>query len=155
MSNTRAHITMLTAAMLVAILLAGCTATPKVVTVTEYKERVVHDTVVKIDSILAADSVYQRERERTKGDTVFVERTVEKYKTRWRVKEVENIVEVHVADSIPYEVEVIKEVPAQLNGFQRFIMGSGYGLWAIIACTLFTLITLGILKLRRVISVAK
>lgn len=132
MNNTSAHITTLAAVMPIAILFAGCTATPKVVTVTEYKERVVHDTIVKIDSVQVADSIVDKQRERQAGDTIFVEREVERWRTRWQTRVEAQTVEVHHTDSVPYPVEVVKEVPKQLNGWQRFILGSGYGLWAVL-----------------------
>lgn len=132
MNKSSAHITTLAAVMLIAILFAGCTATPKVVTVTEYKERVVHDTIVKIDSVQVADSIVDKQRERQAGDTIFVEREVERWRTRWQTRTETQTVEVHHTDSVPYPVEVVKEVPKQLNGWQRFILGSGYGLWAVL-----------------------
>ena len=114
------------------LLLAGCAATPKVVTVTEYKERVVHDTIVKVDSVQVADSIIVRQRERQASDTIFVEREMERWRTRWRTRVEMQTVELCRVDSVPYPVEVIKEVPKKLNGWQRFIRGSGYGLWAVL-----------------------
>lgn len=134
------NILALAAAMLIAILLAGCTATPKVVTVTEYKERVVHDTVMKIDSVQVADSIVDKQRERQAGDTIFVEREVERWRTRWQTRVETQTIEVHHTDSVPYPVEVIKEVPKKLNGWQRFILGSGYGLWAVLILGLISFI---------------
>jgi hypothetical protein len=137
--------------MFVALCFAGCAATPKVVTVTEYKERVVHDTVMKIDSVQVADSIVDKQRERLSGDTIFIEREVERWRTRWRTRVETQTVEVHHADSVPYPVEVVKEVPKKLNGWQRFIYGSGYAFWSLLVLIAISLITLGILKLRRVI----
>lgn len=141
MNNTRAHITTLAAAMLIAILLAGCTATPKVVTVTEYKERVVHDTTYQTRYDTRIDSVYVH-------DTTFVDtagvvhanRTKNHFREVARIDTIYKTIEVHHTDSIPYPVEVVKEVPRQLNGWQRFILGSGYGLWAVLILGLISFI---------------
>lgn len=133
MNNTSAHITTLAAVILIAILFAGCTATPKVVTVTEYKERVVHDTTyqtrydTRIDSVYVHDTTYV-----TPDGVVHSDRTKERYRQAATTDTIYKTIEVHHTDSVPYPVEVVKEVPKQLNGWQRFILGSGYGLWAVL-----------------------
>lgn len=123
------------------VLLAGCTATPKVVTVTEYKERVVHDTTyqtrydTRIDSVYVHDTTYV-----TPDGVVHSDRTKERYHQAATTDTIYKTIEVQHTDSIPYPVEVIKEVPKKLNGWQRFIMGSGYGLWAVLILGLVSFI---------------
>ena len=103
------------------LLLAGCTATPKVVTVTEYKERVVHDTTYQTRYDTRIDSVYVH-------DTTFVDAagTVHTNRKESRSQSIHThdtitqTVEVQVVDSIPYTVEVEKEVPRERSGYDRF-----------------------------------
>ena len=144
---------MLTVSIVLALVLtmSGC-GTVRTVTVTEYKERVVHDTAYqttyrdRIDSVYVHDTTYidtagvqHHNRKEYRSQNTQTRDTI--YKT----------VEVHVVDSIPYEVEVPVEVERPMSTWQRFIYGSGYALWALIAVIIFTLICMGILKLRRVI----
>lgn len=97
-----------------ALLLAACAA-PRVVTVTEYHDRVQIDTVTvereRVDSTYQAHYIY------LSGDTVHQVDTIYKY----RVKYVDKMQTqyVHVCDSIPYPVEVVKEVRKR-NSYDRF-----------------------------------
>ena len=104
---------------LVALLLCmGCKT--QYIPVVEYRERVVHDTIVKIDSVQVADSVIDRQRERQSGDTIFVERVVERWRTRWRTRTEVQTIEVHHVDSILQPVEVVREVPLERSGYDKF-----------------------------------
>lgn len=105
--------------MLATLMLAAC-ATPKIVTVTEYRDRVQRDTLERVDSIYVSKFVT------TKNDTVYYYDTIFKYNI---LKEAQN---VYVHDSIPYEVEVVKEVRKR-NGYDRFTSG---GFWILIALIL-------------------
>lgn len=105
--------------LIVAALFVACQA-PKVVTVTEYRERVVTDTVTaeKIDSVYIAHYI------REKGDTVWLIDTVLKY----RVLHDTETVREFVHDSIPYPVEVVREVHKR-NGYDRFV---SWGFWILV-----------------------
>lgn len=100
-----------------AVMLAGCKTGANVVTVVEYRDRVQKDTVVQ------HDSVYHSHIIREKGDTVFVVDTVLKYKF------IDKTRDVHVRDSIPYPVEVIKHVRMR-NGYDYF---TAWGFWISLA----------------------
>lgn len=98
-----------------ALLMSGCGHT-KVVTVTEYRDRVTRDTVTRTDSVYVARYV------REKGDTVFVTDTLFKFKYLDKVRD------VYVHDSVPYAVEV--QVPVRVrNGYDRF---TSWGFWILI-----------------------
>ena len=90
--------------------LCACGA-PKVVTVTEYRDRIVHDTCerVRVDSVRVSHYV------REKGDTVQITDTV----IMWRASHDAQTHTEYVHDSIPYPVEV--QVPVRTrNGYDRF-----------------------------------
>ena len=88
----------------------GCTTT-KYVTVPEYHTDTLIQTKVLKDSVWLHDSTFIRE----KGDTVLIERWHTQYK--WR--ELHDTTYVSKTDSIPYPVEVTKEVPAELTWWQQ------------------------------------
>ena len=111
------------AVILISVFLAACAQT-KTVTVTEYSERVVTDTVEK----LRVDSVYVSRWIKQKGDTIILHDTIFKY----RVLHDTETVKEYVHDSIPYQVEVTKEVRKR-NGYDRF---TSWGFW-ILALLLF------------------
>lgn len=103
--------------LLASVLLLSACAVPKVVTVTEYRDRVERDTVTVLDSVTRDRFVY------IQGDTVHDIQVLERTKYRDRVK----TIEVH--DSIPYPVTV--EVPVRMrNGYDRFV---SCGFWILIA----------------------
>lgn len=108
------------AVILISVLLAACAST-KTVTVTEYRDRVLTDTVTE----LRVDSVYISHVERQKGDTIHVRDTIFKYRI---LHDTETKLE-YVRDSIPYQVEVVKEVRKR-NGYDRF---TSWGFWIFIA----------------------
>ena len=93
----------------------ACSA-PKVVTVTEYRDRVQRDTLTRTDSVYISHVV------RENGDTVHILDTIFKYKY------LDKYAYVYVHDSIPYEVEV--QVPVHTrNGYDRF---TSCGFWILL-----------------------
>ena len=114
------------AVILISVFLAACAQT-KTVTVTEYRDRVVTDTVEK----LRVDSVYVSRWIKQKGDTIILHDTIFKY----RVLHDTETVKEYVHDSIPYHVEVTKEVRKR-NGYDRF---TSWGFWilALLLCARF------------------
>lgn len=111
------------AVILISVFLAACAQT-KTVTVTEYRDRVVTDTVEK----LRVDSVYVSRWIKQKGDTIILHDTIFKY----RVLHNTETVKEYVHDSIPYQVEITKEVRKR-NGYDRF---TSWGFWilALLLC---------------------
>ena len=109
--------------ILISVFLAACAQT-KTVTITEYSDRVVTDTVEK----LRVDSVYVSRWIKQKGDTIILHDTIFKY----RVLHDTETVKEYVHDSIPYQVEVTKEVRKR-NGYDRF---TSWGFWilALLLC---------------------
>ena len=101
--------------MLFAAVLVACNS-PKVVTLTEYRDRITHDTLTRTDSVYIARYV------REKGDTVFIKDTIFKFKHLDKVRE------VYVHDSVPYAVEV--KVPVRTrNRYDRF---TSCGFWILL-----------------------
>ena len=93
----------------------ACSA-PKVVTVTEYRDR------VQLDTLTRTDSVYISHVVREKGDTVHILDTIFKYKY------LDKYAYVNVHDSVPYEVQV--QVPVRTrNGYDRF---TSWGFWILL-----------------------
>jgi hypothetical protein len=97
-------------ALLLCAMFTGCTTTKYV------QVPVVHNDTTVItkhqrDSIWMHDSVLVSE----KGDTV----RIEKWHTKYVTKEVHDTLYRSKTDSIPYPVEVIKEVPAELTWWQQ------------------------------------
>ena len=111
------------AVILISVFLAACAQT-KTVTVTEYRDRVVTDTVEK----LRVDSVYVSRWIKQKGDSIILHDTIFKYLV---LHDTETVKE-YVHDSIPYQVEVTKEVRKR-NGYDRF---TSWGFWilALLLC---------------------
>lgn len=106
------------AVILILVFLAACAQT-KTVTVTEYRDLVVTDTVEK----LRVDSVYVSRWIKQRGDTIILHDTIFKY----RVLHDTETVKEYVHDSIPYQVEVTKEVRKR-NGYDRF---TSWGFWVL------------------------
>ena len=103
-----------------ALMLAAC-ASPKTIAVTEYRDLVRFDTVTverdRVDSTYKAHYIYNQ------GDTVHQVDTIYKYRIKYVDKMQTQYVTVH--DSIPYKVEVVKEVRKR-NGYDRF---TSWGFW--------------------------
>ena len=114
--------------MLVAVL-SSCTA-GRHMCVPEVRTDTLVITRQQRDSIWMHDSIYVSERQN--GDTVFV--MVDRWHTRIRAKELHDTIYMARHDSIPYPVEVIKEVPKELSWWQRAKMNAG------IAAMLFAII---------------
>ena len=110
----------ITAVILLAIC-AGC-STPKIITVTEYRDRVTHDTLTRADSIYVAHYVHE------KGDTVRIVDTIYMFKT------IERVQNAYVHDSVPYAVEV--QVPVRMrNGYDKF---TSWGFWIFVFLALLS-----------------
>ena len=105
-------ITIVAVTMLILSMFCRCTTT-KYVPVTEYKDRV----VVKTDSLLKTDSVYVNDSVSVyiRGDTVFKEKYHLQYKDRYIVRNKSDT--LIVIDSIPYKVEVNKQLPKTDRAF--------------------------------------
>lgn len=97
-------------AVLLCALLSGCTTT-KYVPVPEYHTDTLRQVTVRHDSVMVHDSIHVTE----KGDTVRIER----WHTQYRDRIVRDTIYQSKRDSIPYPVEVIKEVPAELTWWQQ------------------------------------
>ena len=97
-------------ALLICALFGSCTTT-KYVPMPEYHTDTVHISHNTRDSIYVHDSTYIKE----KGDTMLIER----WHTQWRDRIVRDTIYQSKRDSIPYPVEVIKEVPAKLTWWQQ------------------------------------
>ena len=111
-----AFIGMIVLGLLLCALLGSCTTTKYV------QVPVVHNDTTIItkhqrDSIHVHDSIMVSE----KGDTV----RIEKWHTKYVTKEVHDTLYQARVDSVPYPVEVVKEVPAQLTWWQQTKMHIG------------------------------
>ena len=98
------------AALLICALFGSCTTT-KYVPVPEYHTDTLRQVTVRHDSVMVHDSINVSER----GDTIKIER----WHTQWRERIVRDTVYQSKHDSIPYPVEVMKEVPAKLTWWQQ------------------------------------
>jgi hypothetical protein len=96
--------------LLICALFGSCT-TVKYVPVPEYHTDTVRIVQHQRDSIYVHDSTYIKEA----GDTILIE----KWHTKWRDRIVRDTIYQSKRDSIPYPVEVIKEVPAKLTWWQQ------------------------------------
>ena len=97
-------------AVLLCALFSGCTTT-KYVLVPEYHTDTLRQVTVRHDSVMVHDSIHVSE----KGDTVLIEKWHTQYRDRWRT----DTVYQSKTDSIPYPVEVVKEVSAKLTWWQQ------------------------------------
>ena len=99
-------------AMLILSMFCRCTTT-KYVPITEYRDRF----VVKTDSLLKTDSVYVHDSVSVyiRGDTVFKDKYHLQYKNRYIVRNKSDT--LIVRDSIPYKVEVNKQLPKTDRAF--------------------------------------
>lgn len=111
------------AVIAISLLLAACAQT-RTITVTEYRDRVVTDTVTLVD--IRVDSTYLSHYEKQRGDTILVRDTILKYKILHDIQ-TETLTE-YVHDSIPYPVEVVKEVHKR-NWYDRF---TSWGFWILV-----------------------
>lgn len=99
------------------IALAFTSCKTKYVTVEKVHD-VYHNVTDTIrDSTIQEVYVYQY----VKGDTVFKDKEVKVYKERWRIRD-SIVIEL---DSIPYPVEVIKEVEKQVTPWYNWLLIGG------------------------------
>ena len=103
-------------ALLICALLGSCTTT-KYVPMTEQHTDTVRISQNTHDSIYVHDSTYIKE----KGDTMLIERWHTQWRDRWRT----DTIYQSKRDSIPYPVEVEKEVEKELSTWQSFRMTLG------------------------------
>jgi hypothetical protein len=101
-------------ALLICALFGSCTTT-KYVPVPEYHTDTLRLSRNIRDSIYLSDSIYVSDFVRS--DTVY--KTTERWHTQWRERIVRDTIYQSKRDSIPYPVEVIKEVPAKLTWWQQ------------------------------------
>lgn len=99
-----------------AIVLTGCKSVEvveveRVTTDTLYLSKLVHDSVIVLDSVVL----------REKGDTVWFE----KWHTQWRERIVHDTVHHHRVDSVPVPYPVEKLVEKQLTWWQKSQMYAG------------------------------
>lgn len=94
----------------------GCTTTKYVEVPIMHKEY-----IEKVDTFIKTDSIYEKEFVHIKGDTVYMERTKYIQGTIYQPK----CIEVVKTDSIPYPIEVIKEVPRKANWLEQTLMVIG------------------------------
>lgn len=114
--------------LLVLMLLAGCTTT-KVVTVEKVKTDTTYITKHRRDSVWLHDSISIKE----KGDTV----RIEKWHTKYVEKQVHDTTYVAKRDSVPYPVEVVKEVQRPLTKTQIAMVVIGF------ICTFLVVVYIG------------
>jgi hypothetical protein len=101
-------------ALLICALFGSCTTT-KYVPVPEYHTDTVRIVQHQRDSIYLSDSIYVSDFVRS--DTVY--KTTERWHTQWRERIIHDTIYQSKRDSIPYPVEVIKEVPSKLTWWQQ------------------------------------
>lgn len=106
-------------AFMALLLLSSCKTT-KAPPLIEYRDRVTHDTITKVDSVYVSRFI------REKGDTVFVTDTLFKFEYLDKVQL------EYVHDSVPYEVQVLKEVRKR-NGYDKFV---SWGFWILLVLLL-------------------
>ena len=102
-------------ALLICALFSSCTTT-KYVPVPEYHTDTVRIVQHQRDSIYLSDSIYISDFVRS--DTVY--KTIERWRTKYIERLSHDTIYQSKRDSIPYPVEVTKEVPAQLTWWQQF-----------------------------------
>ena len=102
------------AALLICALFSSCTTT-KYVPVPEYHTDTVRIVQHQRDSIYLSDSIYISDFVRS--DTVY--KTIERWRTKYIERLSHDTIYQSKRDSIPYPVEVTKEVPAKLTWWQQ------------------------------------
>lgn len=102
------------------MLLCGLQSCRTIQTIVETRTEFVHDTLQTRDSVYISRTQYM------KGDTIFVHDTLETFKFR------DKVIEKCRVDSIPYPVEVVKNVRVR-NGYDKF---TSCGFWVLLAIVL-------------------
>lgn len=113
------HVFILMGAFIVALLICalfGSCTTMKYVPVPEYHTDTVRIVQHQRDSIYLSDSIYVSDFVR--DDTVY--KTIERWRTKYIERMSHDTLYQSKRDTIPYPVEVIKEVPAKLTPWQQF-----------------------------------
>ena len=126
--------------MAAAIMMVGCKSV-EYVPVIEHRTDTVYQSKVVHDSIYQHDSTYIKE----KGDSVYIER----WHTKYVLKEKTDTLYESRVDSIPVPYEVVKEVEVEksLSWWQAMRMHIG----GIVVWLLLILAIYGILKWRKVL----
>ena len=101
-------------ALLICALFSSCTTT-KYVPVPEYHTDTVRIVQHQRDSIYLSDSIYVSDFVR--DDTVY--KTIERWRTKYIERMSHDTIYQSKRDSIPYPVEVTKEVPTKLTWWQQ------------------------------------
>lgn len=104
----------------------GCARRP--ITLIEYRDKIVERT----DTLNLTDSVFVYRYEKQRNDTIYITDSVKVIKLSDRVK----TEYINVTDSIPYEVQVIKEVRKR-NGYDKF---TSMGFWILTISTILIII---------------
>ena len=122
----------------IAMLAVGCKTKTVTVTVPKVRTDTLIITKAKRDSIWLHDSVYVSEK--TENDTVFLE--IKKWHTKYVEKIVRDTTYIakHDTISMPYPVEVIKEVEKELTWWQKVRMFAGSLMLAMLGFGLITLL---------------
>lgn len=122
MNENNAILSILAAGALLVLLFAcfvGCKSLPPAVLPQVHSEHNGHDrdhSFARGDSIHIKDSIVYRYLH----DTLMVDRWHTEYRDRWRHDTLTVSDSVQVTDSVPYPVEVVKEVPRERSGYDRF-----------------------------------
>ncbi len=87
----------------------GCARKP--ITLIEYRDKIIE----RKDTINTTDSVFVYRFEKQRNDTIFIIDSIKIIKYNNKIQKEY----INVTDSIPYEVEVIKEVRKR-NGYDKF-----------------------------------
>ena len=95
--------------VVVILMTFGCARKP--ITLIEYRDKIVE----RNDTINTTDSIFVYRYEKQRNDTIFITDSVKVIKLSDKVK----TEYINVTDSIPYEVEVVKEVRKR-NGYDKF-----------------------------------
>ena len=125
-------------AFMLAMLVCGCTTTKYVETI---KTDTLHHYELQYDSIVRVDSIY--EREYIKGDTIYKEKEVYRYRNTHKAK-VDTVRETKVE-----YVEKPIEVEKKLTAWQKFKINAGEWMLGGIVALLATFAFLWVIKWRR------
>lgn len=112
--------------VVVILITFGCARKP--ITLIEYRDKIVE----RKDTINTTDSVFVYRYEKQRNDTIFITDSVKVIKSIDKVK----TEYINITDSIPYKVEVIKEVRKR-NGYDKF---TSAGFWIFIISTILFII---------------
>ena len=123
------YIVMILFGLLLCALLGSCKSVEYVPVIEHHTDTLIQTKIMK-DSVYLKDSTHVSE----KNDTVKIEH----WRTEFFKKEVHDTVYISKTDSVPAPYPVVKEVPAELNWWQRLKMKAG-GL-SILLCLLAFLI---------------